>query len=172
MNYRKLLSKSSVLFIRMLVGGIFLLVSLHSIAVEKVSLQLMWKHQFQFAGYYVAQEMGFYKDAGLDVNIKEYDSGIDVSEDVLSQKVEFGIGRSSLIYEKMNGKNISLLFAAYQQSPFVLLASNEIQKVGDLKGKRIMVTGDVIEMASLNAMMLTSGIKEGDYYTQKHSFDF
>ena len=32
-------------------------------ALEKVSLQLKWLHQFQFAGYYVALEKGYYRDA-------------------------------------------------------------------------------------------------------------
>ena len=38
-------------------------------AAEKVALQLKWVTQAQFAGYYVAQEKGFYSDAGLEVTI-------------------------------------------------------------------------------------------------------
>ena len=38
-------------------------------AAEKVALQLKWVTQAQFAGYYVAQEKGYYGDAGLDVTI-------------------------------------------------------------------------------------------------------
>ena len=38
-------------------------------AAEKVTLQLKWLPQSQFAGYYVAQEKGFYKQEGLDVTI-------------------------------------------------------------------------------------------------------
>jgi ABC-type nitrate/sulfonate/bicarbonate transport system substrate-binding protein len=34
-------------------------------------LQLKWKHQFQFAGYYAALEQGFYQNTGLDVTIRE-----------------------------------------------------------------------------------------------------
>jgi ABC-type nitrate/sulfonate/bicarbonate transport system substrate-binding protein len=30
---------------------------------DKVTLQLIWKNQFQFAGYYVTRELGFYDDA-------------------------------------------------------------------------------------------------------------
>jgi NitT/TauT family transport system substrate-binding protein len=37
---------------------------------EKVTLQLKWVTQAQFAGYLVAQAKGFYKDAGLEVEIK------------------------------------------------------------------------------------------------------
>ena len=40
------------------------------LAADKVTLQLKWVAQSQFAGYYVAKDKGFYKDAGLDVDIK------------------------------------------------------------------------------------------------------
>lgn len=39
-------------------------------AAEKVTLQLKWVTQAQFAGYYVADAKGYYKEAGLDVTIK------------------------------------------------------------------------------------------------------
>ena len=40
-------------------------------AAEPVTVQLKWVAQAQFAGYFVARDKGFYKDAGLDVTIKE-----------------------------------------------------------------------------------------------------
>ena len=36
----------------------------NSTILEKVTLQLIWKNQFQFAGYYAAKEKGFYEDVG------------------------------------------------------------------------------------------------------------
>src|SRR4029077_1010015 len=39
-------------------------------ADDKVTLQLKWVTQAQFAGYYVAKDKGFYKAEGLDVTIK------------------------------------------------------------------------------------------------------
>jgi NitT/TauT family transport system substrate-binding protein len=39
-------------------------------AADKVALQLKWVTQAQFAGYYVAEEKGFYADEDLDVDIK------------------------------------------------------------------------------------------------------
>lgn len=39
-------------------------------AQDKVTLQLKWVTQAQFAGYYVAQENGYYDDEGLEVEIK------------------------------------------------------------------------------------------------------
>ena len=46
-----------------------LLVSGSAAMAEAVKLQLKWVTQAQFAGYYVAQAKGYYKDAGLDVTI-------------------------------------------------------------------------------------------------------
>jgi NitT/TauT family transport system substrate-binding protein len=37
---------------------------------EDVTLQLKWVTQAQFAGYYVAQDQGFYEEEGLEVTIK------------------------------------------------------------------------------------------------------
>ncbi len=39
-------------------------------ALTRVTLQLQWVTQSQFAGYYAAMERGFYRDEGLDVTIK------------------------------------------------------------------------------------------------------
>src|SRR3979409_72021 len=39
-------------------------------AQDKLTLQLKWVTQAQFAGYYVAKDKGFYKDEKLDVTIK------------------------------------------------------------------------------------------------------
>ena len=47
--------------------------------LEKITLQLHWKYQFEFAGFIAAKEKGFYKEAGLDVKLKEYEFGIDIS---------------------------------------------------------------------------------------------
>ena len=58
----------SVMKIKLL---LLLLLFTHSFSQEKITLQLKWLHQFQFAGYYAAKEKGFYDDVGLDVEIKE-----------------------------------------------------------------------------------------------------
>ena len=53
-----------------IVSILLLVMHLNASTLEKVSLQLHWKYQFEFAGFLVAQEKGFYKDVGLDVNLK------------------------------------------------------------------------------------------------------
>jgi NitT/TauT family transport system substrate-binding protein len=53
-----------------LAAGALSLGAISAQAADKVTLQLKWVTQAQFAGYYVAKEKGYYKEAGLDVEIK------------------------------------------------------------------------------------------------------
>jgi polar amino acid transport system substrate-binding protein len=148
-------------------------VPVSAFAADKVSLQLLWKNQFEFAGYYVAKEKGFYRDADLEVHIKEYDFGIDVTKEVLSGKADFGVGYSTVILDKMNGKDVFLLSAVFQHSPLVLLAkkSPDLENITDLKGKRIMSTPYDAGSASLTAMLKSNGVLRDDYTRVDHSFN-
>ena len=49
-------------------------------AEDKLTLQLKWVTQAQFAGYYVAKDKGFYKDAGLNVTVKAGGPDINPSQ--------------------------------------------------------------------------------------------
>lgn len=142
-------------------------------SLEKVSLQLQWVDQFQFAGYYMAKEKGFYKDAGFDVEIKKFNSDINAVEEVISKRATYGTGRSSLIIEKSNGKDVVLLASIFQSSPLILLSLEEsnIKTVEDFKNKRVMITNDAISGAPLKAMSTKKGVEEYDLIIQKHSYD-
>ncbi len=161
----------------MLLKNIFLLgfiVTLFLQADEqKVSVQLLWKHQFEFAGYYIAKEKGFYKDVGLEVEIKEYNFGVNIAKDVSEGISDFGIDSSSLILDKINGLDIYLLLPSLQTSPFVLLSKkrDDLKTVTDLRDKKIMVTPNQVTMASLNAMLKVNNISSKDFISQKHSFN-
>jgi NitT/TauT family transport system substrate-binding protein len=49
-------------------------------AADKLTLQLKWVPQAQFAGYYVAKALGYYEKAGLDVTIKAGGPDINPSQ--------------------------------------------------------------------------------------------
>ncbi len=154
---------------------LFLLLPFFSIylkAAERVTLQLDWLHQFQFAGYYMAKEKGFYKENNLDVTIKEFTFKTNLVNNVLNLKSEYAIGKSSLILDKLEGKNIVLLSAIYQNSPMVLISlkKSNINKVKDLKGKKVMLTTDARSSACINSMIISQGLKLKDINFQDHSF--
>ena len=141
--------------------------------LKNVSLQLNWLHQFQFAGYYIAKEKGFYKEVGINLDIKEFDNNLNPVELVNEGKVYFAVGRSSLIIDKINGKDVVALGAIYQVSPLILLVSkeNNINNFDDFKNKRIMITSDAANSASIMAMLNANKIKEKDVNIIPHSFN-
>ncbi|MEM1046171.1 MAG: ABC transporter substrate-binding protein [Pseudomonadota bacterium] len=53
-----------------LMAGVFSLASVSAMAADKLTLQLKWVTQAQFAGYYVAKDKGFYAEENLDIEIK------------------------------------------------------------------------------------------------------
>ncbi|MBK8793946.1 MAG: ABC transporter substrate-binding protein [Holophaga sp.] len=109
--------------------------------LERVTLQLKWTHAFQFAGYYAAQEMGYYREAGLEVQFQEAVPGTDPVQAVLQGKAEYGVGTSSLLPLRNAGKPVVVLAVILQHSPYVLLARPQagIQHIHDLVGKRVMI---------------------------------
>jgi len=156
----------------------FLLLFLSNILFSKdslknVSVQLSWLHQFQFAGYYVAKEKGFYKDLGIDVNIKEYKFGLDIKKSLLNKKDQFVVGRTSLIIDKISGKKIVALAAIFQHSPMMLLVREDsgIKTLKDLRGRNIMITNDAKNTAAILAMLTSQKVNINDLNIQKHSFD-
>ncbi|XOB61698.1 ABC transporter substrate-binding protein [Campylobacterota bacterium DY0563] len=141
--------------------------------LEKISIQLDWLHQFQFAGYYVAKEKGYYKNQNLDVLIKEYTFNKNVVDDILNKKSDYGVGKSSLIIDRLENKKVILLNAIYQTSPMVLITRKEsnITKPSELKNKKVMLTSDARSAASINSMIMSQGLELEDINFQKHSFN-
>jgi signal transduction histidine kinase len=104
-------------------------------------LQLKWTHQFQFAGYYAAIEQGYYRKAGLDVELLEAKPGLSPVDIVMQGGAEFGVGTSSLVLERAHGKPVVVLGVIYQHSPLTILArgNSGISDIDDLVGKPIMI---------------------------------
>ena len=106
--------------------------------LEKVSLQLHWKYQFEFAGFIIAKEKGFYRDVGLDVEFKESYRGINVQDEVLNGKSTYGIYNSNILVSYLKGKPIKLLGSFFKKSALVLLTKPNIKAPKDLIGKTVM----------------------------------
>lgn len=155
-----------ILLLLSIMNAIFL----HAMA-EPIVLQLSWLHQFQFAGFYIAKEKGFYQDVGLDVTIQELTPTTKIIDDVLTQKSQYGIGKSSLIVERANHKPVVALMALYQNSPSVLISTNPaITHPKDLYQKMIMMTPEESSSVAIMGMLLSQGIHKEDIFLQPHSF--
>lgn len=143
---------------------------LNSASLEKVSIQLDWKYQFEFAGFIAAKEKGFYADAGLDVELREYQDNIDIVNDVLNQKASYGVYNSSLVVDDGHIKPIVLMATYFQHSPLVFVAQKGIKNPADMVGKTIMGTADEFKYSSLALMLSHFNISSKNARFVNHTF--
>ena len=94
--------------------------------LHQVALQLPWLHQFQFAGYYAAAEKGFYRDAGFQVNIIEGKPGLSPVDEVVSDRVNYGVARSEILLHRLHGNPVVVLAAIMQHSAIIFRTSVSI----------------------------------------------
>ena len=104
-----------------------------------VRLQLKWRHQYQFAGFYAALEKGYYREAGFAVTIIPGTPGTDPVETVLKGGADFGIASSELVLRYARGDPVVVLASIFQHSPLTLFVRRDagIDTVHDLAGHKV-----------------------------------
>ncbi|MET0682703.1 MAG: diguanylate cyclase [Casimicrobiaceae bacterium] len=104
-----------------------------------VRLQLKWRHQFQFAGFYTALEKGYYREAGFDVTIIPATPGTDPVDTVLKGGADFGVASSELVLRYAKGDPVVVLASIFQHSPLALFVRRDagIDTVRDLAGHKV-----------------------------------
>jgi len=89
-------------------------------AADKLVLQLHRAAQFEFAGYYAALWQGFYREAGLEVEIDPGSppgaSPIDPVREIVEGRAQFGTGTVQLLIRTAEGQALLLLAPIFQQS--------------------------------------------------------
>jgi ABC-type nitrate/sulfonate/bicarbonate transport system substrate-binding protein len=114
-----------------------------AVADDKVVLQLKWEHACQFAGYYAARKLGYYREAGLDVEIREGGpGGLRVVDEVLSGRAQYGTGAAGLVLDRAGGQPLVVLGVIFQHAPDVLLVahSSGITTPQQLVGRSVMTS--------------------------------
>ncbi|MDQ1833229.1 ABC transporter substrate-binding protein [Massilia scottii] len=140
-----------------------------ALALEKVVVQLKWQHQFQFAGYYAAQEQGFYREAGLDVTLREAERGDDAVSAVTSGAAEYGVANSNLLVARGRGKPVVVLASVFQHSPAVLLARAGADGQPELPpAGTVMISPNSVELL---VFMKKRGAPLANYAQVRHSYN-
>lgn len=134
---------------------LIILITINSFAIEKVTLQLKWFHQFQFAGYYAAKEKGFYEDVGLDVTIKERDLKYNNIKEVINNKAQYGIADSVLFLYKARNEPIITVTPIFQHSANILISRKDrkVQTIENLNNKKIIFYPNDADGFSLLALL-------------------
>lgn len=111
-------------------------------AADKLTLQLKWVTQAQFAGYYVAQDKGFYKDAGLDVTIKAGGPDINPTQVIAAGGADVIVDwMPSALATREKGVPLVNIAQIYQKSGMMLTCRKDagINSPSDFKGHTLGV---------------------------------
>ncbi|MGE0052251.1 MAG: diguanylate cyclase [Arcobacter sp.] len=140
---------------------------------EKVTLQLKWFHQFQFAGYYAAKEKGFYDEVGLDVEIKERDLKFNNIEQVIKGESQYGVADSALFLYKITNEPVVIVAPIFQHSANVLISlkNSGIDSPYDLNNKNISIYANSTDSFTILAMLKKLGIKP-NFLPERKSDDY
>lgn len=128
---------------------------------QKVTLQLRWFHQFQFAGFYAAKEKKLYENVGLDVEIKQGGFKTNTVDEVMSNRAQFGVTNSEILLSRLRDKKpVVVLAPIFQHSPLVFMARKEtnITHPQDFIGKRIKLSKQIRDL-ELHATLFNEGIR-------------
>ena len=140
--------------------------------MTNVSIYLNWITNVEFAGIWVAQQKGWWAQAGLHVTAKPYDFNNDPTVLVGAGKYLFGSqDGASLIIGRARGIPVKGVWASVQQSPFAFISmpNSHITTVKDFRGKRIGYQAH--ERYVLEAMLNHEGMTLADVKPVVVGFD-
>jgi NitT/TauT family transport system substrate-binding protein len=108
--------------------------------LTKVKLQLQWFTQAQFAGYFAASDQGFYKDAGLDVQILEGGTDIVPQTQLAQGKADYAIAWvPKALQSREQGAAITDVGQVFQRSGTLQVSfkNKNITNAAALKSKKV-----------------------------------
>ncbi len=129
-----------------------------------VTVQLKYLHQAQFAGFYAADQNGYYAEEGLKVTFIEGGPTVDLEKPVLEGTTQFGvIGAESLIQARAAGEPLRAIAVIYRRNPlvFMTLADSGITRPQDIVGKKVQT--NLATKLMLDAMLANVGISPNQY---------
>jgi NitT/TauT family transport system substrate-binding protein len=142
--------------------------------LTKVKLQLQWFTQAQFAGYFAAVDQGYYKDAGLDVQILEGGTDIVPQTQLAQGHADYAIAWvPKALQSREQGAGITDVAQVFQRSGTLQVSFKDknITTAANLKGKKVGNWGFGNEF-ELFAGMTKAGLNPGkDVTLAQQQFD-
>lgn len=141
----------------------------HAVELTKASLRLKWLPQAQFAGYYVALEKGYFKDAGIDLTINPGGPNLLTENLVATGADTFGVsgGTDSLFAARDKGLPVVGIGISHQETPFVFVSRKDgpVKTIKDFKG-RAVTTWFTGANHVLNGVLRKEGVDPGEVKIQ------
>lgn len=121
--------------------------------LQKVRLQLFWKHQFEFAGFYAALEQGYYAEAGIELEFVPYDPLKDHVQSVIDGHADIGLSGVGVLKKYHQGAPVVLLSSYFKRSPLVLITQPELKSLKELNGGKIHGREGQLRRGSIHEML-------------------
>jgi len=145
--------------------------------LTEVVLQLRWDHQFQFAGYYAADWLGYYEAEGLKVDIRSaFKDGeiLTAPTEIAQGRADFGVGAADILMAQDSGVEFTLVASIFQRSAveYCTLQKYRGLTVFDLSQMHIARRpGDLLDL-ELQALFASEGIFTDTVRTSDKTDDF
>ena len=114
------------------------------------------------AALFVANATGMYKDAGMNVELYEYNNGGDLMSAMVSGDLDVGyVGITPVINSMSKGVPIKIVAGVQNEGSGLLSHSSSIKSITDLKGKTVATPGE----ASIQNVLLKYELKKNGLST-------
>ncbi|MDO8281554.1 MAG: ABC transporter substrate-binding protein [Thermodesulfovibrionia bacterium] len=129
--------------------------------VDIVSVRLKWFHQAQFAGLYIAEDMGFYRAEGLNVELRPGGQDFSAVKLVAAGSEDFGIaGADEILIAREKGMPLVAIAVIFQKSPVCFFSKKDsgIKSPYDFVGRRVAMQYGTNVRNEYVAMMRKLGV--------------
>lgn len=159
--------------LKLVAGLVAASLTLASAAYAKDTMRLEWVYQGQFAGPLLALEKGYYKEAGVDMDLLPAGPDLKPAVTVAQGTDNFGIGHpNQVISARANGAPLVMVaqFGHRSASVYIAKKSTGITSIKDMKGHSVGLWfgGDEHEFL---AMLKTAGVNQEDVKIVNQGFD-
>lgn len=128
----------------------------------------------QFSPLYVAQEKGYFAEAGFDLSIEHGDEPVGVDL-IAANERQFGmISGEQVIAARANDRPVVFVYEWFQQYPVgvVVPAGSDIETVDDLRGRRLGIPGRFgASYSGLIALLTANNLTETDVQLEEIGFN-
>ena len=139
---------------------------------EDISIHLKWYHKYQFAGYYAAQQQGYFQDEDLTVRLIEGGPNTNHLHQLINGSSQYAVLGSEALGSLALGSPIIIVASIFQHAPEMLmtLRSNQVESIQDLRGKSLMLANGEIA-GQIPAMLLKNNLTSKDYLRANYDGD-
>jgi EAL domain-containing protein (putative c-di-GMP-specific phosphodiesterase class I)/ABC-type nitrate/sulfonate/bicarbonate transport system substrate-binding protein/GGDEF domain-containing protein len=139
---------------------------------EDISIHLKWYHKFQFAGYYAAQQQGYFTDEGYTVRLIEGGPHISHLKQLINGSSQYAVLGSEALNSLALGSPVIIVASIFQHAPEIImtLKSNKVASINAFKGQRLMLANNNIS-GQIQDMLLKNSLTPEDYQLVSYDGD-